>query len=161
MGCKMTEGNPWRNEWDTGKMIEFKSLIKLLHIQSWTSDHTLHQPSFGHPSSSLWWIPLVSFVFYEINMPLSVPVLWSIACCISIGIFSKYCLFGNTWFNQLSGAWHGLFCYLDGLWLKGICINMRLYLCLYTKFRYRSSVGLGGWLHSNSMYMPHPSFTDL
>jgi hypothetical protein len=61
-------------------------------------------------------IPLVSFGCYGVDVPLFTPAFQLTARCVAAELFLKYCLFWNTWFSLLSGTYHNLYCYLDGLY---------------------------------------------
>ena len=128
--------------------------------RSWMS-HTIHQHSLEHPDSIPPWIPFDLFASHGNYSPLSTPVLWSTIYCVAGELFRKYCLFGNTWFNFLSGTCHGLCCYLDCLQLKGSSFIMILCTNIHNKYSKYSTIDLG-WVTETYLYTLtlHLSSTD-
>ena len=102
--------------------------------------------------------PLIPFVSYGMNLPLSAHAFWLMARCLNVKLFPFYCLFGNTWFNLLSGAYYSLYCYICCLWLKGTSCNTILCIIFNTTLQRWSGVGLGEWLSSTSIHWLSTSF---
>ena len=86
IGCKMTEGNPWRNNWDMSKTIDLSEL-PIGGIET----HPI-MDSWSYSSSALFW---ASFLQFTTDSSCSFCILWnrlpSLHSCSSINGASCCC----------------------------------------------------------------------